>query len=251
MPLTERIQVFESSSEAYHRAFQLFLDHTDQKTRARESLGRTLAELEKKRVFIDAGAGNGKVTAWFSGLFEKTVAVEPNPSLRRELAEVCPQAEVLPQTILEAPIRDKADFILSSHVFYYIPQGEWMANLECLINLLAPEGRLIVILQNHQSDCMQMLRHFLSHSFDLKKLAAALDEESGDKLDIQVTTVPSLIAAPDLEKAFGIAEFMLNLLPLQNPPASADVQAYIRKHFTAQDGFRFSCNQDFLQIRLR
>ncbi len=252
MTTTQRIQVFDSSSQAYHKAFQTFLDHTDQKTRARETLGRKVAGLTHKRIFIDAGAGNGKVTAWFTDSFQQTLAMEPNPSLRQELATVCPRAKILPDIILEAKVSDKADFILASHVFYYIPGPEWMANLDRMVSWLAPQGTLIVILQNSQSDCMQMLRHFLKRAFDLKQLAGAFEEKAADDLEVSVETVPSRISTPDLDKAYSVAEFMLNLLPLPEPPASAEVCGYVQKHFKAKDGsFRFSCTQDFLQIRRR
>jgi hypothetical protein len=50
--------------------------------------------------------------------------------------------------------------------------------------------------------------------------------------------------------AYVIAEFMLNVLPLANPPRRTDLEAYIRSHFQdPQHGYRFSCSQDFLQIR--
>jgi hypothetical protein len=57
------------------------------------------------------------------------------------------------------------------------------------------------------------------------------------------------VTAPDLATAYVIAEFMLNLLPLPNPPARGIVEKYIGDHFAnREDGFRFSCHQDFLTI---
>lgn len=252
MTTIARVQVFESNSAVYHKAFQTFLDHTDQKIRAREWLGRKVATLEQQRLFIDAGAGNGKVTAWFMDAFQRTIAMEPNPSLRNELAVVCPQAQVFPDTILEARIKDKADFILSSHVFYYIPVAEWMANLDRLVSWLAPQAVLIVIIQNSQSDCMQLLRHFLKRAFDLKQLEAAFAEKASEDFEVSLDTVPSHITTPDLDTAYCVAEFMLNLLPLENPPIGAEVSEYVAKHFKTSDrSFRFSCTQDFLTIRRR
>jgi hypothetical protein len=53
----------------------------------------------------------------------------------------------------------------------------------------------------------------------------------------------------DFESTFIIAEFMLNLLPLQVPPSKAALECYIRSHFTSvPDGYRFSYHQDILQI---
>src|SRR5437773_11130918 len=61
----QTIAVYDSQSHEYHRAFQVFLDHTDQKLKAQKWLTDLIDRLPSRRVFIDAGAGNGKVTAWF------------------------------------------------------------------------------------------------------------------------------------------------------------------------------------------
>lgn len=249
MTTIQRICAFDSSSPDYHKAFQVFLDHTDQKAKAREWLGRLVAALPSKETFIDAGAGNGKVTAWFMGQFKRTIAAEPNPSLRAELARACPRAQVLDQTILEAPVPAKGDFVLASHVFYYIPESEWLANLERLVSWLAPQGALVVILQNHQSDCMRMLRHFLGRSFDLQKLAAAFEEKHAENYQVSMDSVPCHVTTDDEDSAYQVAEFMLNLLPLKEPPPAAEVREYIQSHFVSGGRWRFSCTQDFLQVR--
>lgn len=252
MSITQSVQVFESNTAAYHKAFQTFLDHTDQKDQARRWLEAQINALKQKRIFIDAGAGNGKVTAWFTGTFERTIAMEPNPSLREELASVCPRTEILSDTILTARVSDRADFILSSHVFYYVPASEWMENLERLVSWLAPDGTLAVVIQNNGSDCMQMLRRFLNHSFDLKLLQKDFESKHPNDFEISLEEVPSMIQTADRDNAFLIAEFMLNLLPLKAPPAAEEVREYVDRYFkTPQGEYRFSCAQDFLRIRRR
>ncbi len=247
--MTQRVRRFDSSSDEYHKAFQLFLDHTDQKARARERLEKLVAGLPSRNVFIDAGAGTGKVTAWLEGSFGRTIAAEPNASLRKELAATCPSAEILGDMILDAKIAPKADFVLASHVFYYIDGRDWMPNLERLASWLAPQGMATVILQNRKTDCMEMLRHFLRQSFDLNLLASAFDKAHAGKYRTSVHTVPSFIRTPDLETACRVAEFMLNLLPLADPPAMADLRSYVDRNFKHEGGYRFSCTQDFLEIQ--
>src|SRR5262245_31401939 len=111
----ERVRAYDSASEAYHQAFQVFLDHTDQKANARRWLDSLVHSLPVRRVLVDAGAGNGKVTAWFLDQFEHTIAIEPSPSLCADLRQSCPSAEVLPLTILEAQPGVPGDLILCSH----------------------------------------------------------------------------------------------------------------------------------------
>jgi hypothetical protein len=55
------IQVFDSQGEAYKQAFQIFLDHTDQKRNAKRFLQKVVDRLPNRNVFIDAGAGNGEI----------------------------------------------------------------------------------------------------------------------------------------------------------------------------------------------
>src|SRR5258706_4937059 len=117
MSQAERVKAYKYNTTDYHDAFQVFLDHTDQKIKAKQAIEQIIAKIPAKRTFIDAGAGNGKVTAWFTPLFDQTIAIEPNDLLRSELAVACPQAEVSGDSILDARISASGDFVLASHVF--------------------------------------------------------------------------------------------------------------------------------------
>jgi trans-aconitate methyltransferase len=134
----EAIAVYDSLTPEYHRAFEIFLNHTDQKLKAQQWLNDLVDRLPCKDIFIDAGAGNGKVTAWFTERFGRTIAIEPNASLRSELTRACPAAEVVGEGILDAKVSAAGDLILCSHVFYYIDASEWMATLEQLVSWPLP-----------------------------------------------------------------------------------------------------------------
>lgn len=248
----QTIAVYDSQSREYHRAFQVFLDHTDQKVKAQKWLNDLVGALPSRRVFVDAGAGNGKVTAWFTGRFERTIAIEPNASLRTELRRACPAADIIPERILDADVGAIGDLILCSHVLYYIDATEWMPNLERLVSWLSSDGVLVLAVQNHETDCMRMLEHFLGRCFELASLARRFEGERGGSYEVHIETVPAHIETPDLDAAYMIAEFMLNLLPMPAPPARGALEEYVRTHFErAKGSFRFSCDQDFAHIRRR
>jgi hypothetical protein len=250
MATRERISVYDSQSREYHRAFQVFLDHTDQKLRTQEWLNRFVKTLSSRSVFIDAGAGNGKVTSWFVDAFDRTIAIEPNESLRAELRMNCPAVEVIADKILGANVLASGDLVLCSHVFYYIDGAEWLASLERLVSWLSSDGVSVVILQNHETDCMRMLEHFFGRRFDLKGLAGTFPSLKGDGYEVKIETVPAEVVTQNFETAYTIAEFMLNLLPGADRVTCNDLAEYVRRHFSsAPHGFRFSCDQDFLQIR--
>jgi SAM-dependent methyltransferase len=246
------ILVYDSQSVAYHDAFQVFLDHTDQKVTARRRLDKLIQALPARHAFVDAGAGNGQVTAWFHGQFERTIAIEPSPSLNAELRQTCPDAEVLATKILEAEPGVLADLVLCSHVLYYIPQSEWQACVSKMASWLTPGGALAIVLQNHETDCMRMLEAFLGRRFDLAVLGQEFSRDHGRDYQVERELVDAHVTAPDLARALIIAEFMLNLLPMPNPPRRSALEEYVRKHFAdPRGGFRFSCHQDFLIIRRR
>ncbi len=248
--LAPRIKVFSSETEDYHHAFQVFLDNTDQKQKARQWLESFIKTLSRNELFLDAGAGNGKVTAWLAEKFKRAIALEPNPSLYKELRKTCPRVEAHQVTILDANLKTQADFILASLIFYYIPPKEWIPNLARLANWLSPEGVLVVMLQNPDTDCMRMLHHFFKQSFNLGALARELEAEEKGLYKTTLETVPSYITTSDFKSAYTVAEFMMNLLPMPEPPLRKELEAYVEKHFAAGGGqYRFSCHQDFLQIR--
>src|SRR6476620_11655676 len=98
----ECIRIFDSQGEAYKEALQIVLDHTDQKRNARRWLQQVVDRLPAKRVFIDAGAGNGEVTKTFADAFERTIAIEPNVYLLKQLQQAVPAAEAIGQPIMTA-----------------------------------------------------------------------------------------------------------------------------------------------------
>jgi SAM-dependent methyltransferase len=247
------VTAFSSDSPAYQTAFQAFLDHTDQKRNAFAWLSSEIERLPRRDTFIDAGAGNGQLTARLVPYFDQVIAVEPNPSLVRELRTLCPTAEVLDQTIDQAMPRAKADFILCSHILYYIPLESWVPNTLRLAEWLNPGGVLAIAIQNPETDCMKMVRHFVNTRLDdLSQLEADFRAQRPDEFDVHLETVPAHIRCDDLETACTAAEFILNIQPIKEPPLWQDLEGYVADRFRlASGGYQFSCHQDFLRIQRR
>lgn len=253
----ETINVFGSGSAAYEEAFLAFLHHTDQKVQAKSKIAEVIDRLESvpgashRGKFVDVGAATGDVTSWFMPRFEETICVEPNTHFESSIQQNCPGAELIQKTILENdPAQlDGANFILCSHVLYYIEPDQRVANLQAMSQWLRPGGMLLVILQQSTTDCMHMLDHFLDMHFDLPAIAARFADDNADAFEVTFEKVDSHVTTSTFPVAYQIAEFMLNLLPMESPPKRSDLEAYIREHFQTDDGFRFSCSQDFLIVR--
>jgi hypothetical protein len=252
MSNNDRIRVFDSRGEDYKKAFQVFLDHTDQKRNAKRWLQQVVDRLPERKVFIDAGAGNGEVTSTFAPAFDRTIAIEPNAYLLSQLQEAIPSAETIGKPILSAKPAAQGDLVLSSHTFYYIDAAQWLDNLERLVSWMSPAGVTIVVLQNRETGCMAMVDHFFGHRFKLAQLAEAFRAKHGERYEVAITLDPARVETPDFDKAFIVAEFILNLLPITKAPSKRDVEVYIERHFKQPEGgYRFPVHQDFLQIRAR
>jgi hypothetical protein len=114
----EALEPYAFDQPEYAGAFETFLTHTDQKTKAIGWLTDFVRGLRSRNLFVDAGAGEGSTTAALAKFFDRTIAIEPNSALRVELARCCPDAEILEAPIVEARIVSPADFVLCSHVLY-------------------------------------------------------------------------------------------------------------------------------------
>jgi trans-aconitate methyltransferase len=242
------VRSFVSNSREYHDAFKVFLDHTDQKSNALRWLERQLEGLRRRDVLLDVGAGNGKLTAWMAPHFGRVVAIEPSPSLFEELRTALPTVASACARIMDFEPEQPADFILCSHVFYYVDRREWAQNLERLASWLAPGGVAAIAIQNPETDCMRMIRHFTGRRLDLGELLPVV-ASIGRSFRARLETVEAHVTTRDFESACVIAEFMLNVLPMADPPPFADFERYVATHFRAPaGGFRFSCHQDFLRV---
>jgi hypothetical protein len=227
MTQSDTIQVFDSQGESYKQAFQVFLDHTDQKRNAKRWLQQVVEAMPVRQVFIDAGAGNGAVTGAFADAFDRTVAIEPNVYLLSQLQQAIPHAEVIGEPILKAKPAAKGDLVLCSHILYYIPPEEWLAHLECLVS-------------------------WINHRFELRHVVDLFQQKHRDRYEVVMTLDPAHVDTPDFASAYTVAEFMLNLLQMRHPPRRQDVESYINTNFATADGrYRIPVHQDFLQIRAR
>jgi hypothetical protein len=124
-----------------------------------------------------------------------------------------------------------------------------MEHVDRMASWLSPTGVLVAAIQNQDTDCMRMLEHFYGFRFDLRAFAATLRDARGD-YTVTLETVPAHVTAGAFDAAYVVAEFMMNLPPTKRPVPRRDLEAFIERTFRRNgDGYRFSCHQDFLQIR--
>lgn len=250
MKTEKSLETFDSQGARYERAFKLFLANTDQKVRARVRLEELVASLARRENFIDVGAGTGILTQWLADSFHQSIGIEPNATLTADFKKNCPGVELITSPLDQVNLPALGDLVLCSHVFYYLDQESWSDTIQKLSSWVSPDGMFVNILQNPGSDCMNMLRHFMKHSFDLPGKMADFEKQFGDQYRVTIETVPSIIEAKNLDDATGIAEFVLNLIPSNHLPPVHDVRAYVEKNFKrGENHYRYSCDQDFVIVR--
>ena len=247
---TNGIHIFDSLSAEYDDAFAVFLKHTTQKLKAREWLTATVDALGERDVLVDVGAGNGIIT--LSPDFKRTICIEPNPTLASQLQAKYPEVQVLIKLIADVQLTPVASFILCSHVLYYIDVAEWIETVQQMASWLTPNGKLIIIIQNPQTDCMKLLRHFTGKTFDLSSMIQA--QSLTADYDMTLETVDSYInTESDFNAAYRISEFVMNLLPQNKPLSQAELSEYVQTNWKdkTNNKYYFSCHQDFLTITRR
>ncbi|MFH8410918.1 class I SAM-dependent methyltransferase [Streptomyces sp. NPDC018019] len=238
-----------TDDDVYREVFDRFLSGTDEKATTHPYLRGVVDRLPARRVLLDVGAGDGRTTRYLAPYFGRTVCIEPSEPMRRALARSCPQAEVVAEPVFDAQVDAQADLALLSHVLYYIPRIQWAAMVARIMEWVAPEGVLLVVLQDPDSDCMRMVHHFTGRRFDVRELVgelAALPPGLIGRTELDV--VPACYRGRDLEETVAVADFHLSIPDAPPQPREA-VEAYVRRHFGDGDGaYVFHHDQHVLRI---
>lgn len=246
------IRTFHSHDEYYDQVFTLFIKSTDQKQQADAWLRDFLSRFPAHQRAVDAGAGNGILTRPVAEHFAEVVAVEPNPSLLAELAASGSNIRILPDTIEEAPVEaGRAEFVLCSHVLYYVPRPEWETLLHRLLSWVQPGGTLIVVLQAENTDCMKFYAALRGHGFPITQCMEEFSHQPG-VASVNIVRQPSRILVQSDEELVMILEFLANLTLFQ-PSDRIPTQEELQQHAAAvghhgSDGHVLSCDQLFCVI---
>ncbi|TWT32882.1 class I SAM-dependent methyltransferase [Blastopirellula retiformator] len=248
--MTAKVRAFLSDTDDYRVAFETFLANTDQKVNARAWMDAEIQKLDDTDLLVDAGAGNGELTKYLVERFGSVVAIEPNPFLLDQLKADYPDVLTVADGILAAKVPPQsASLAICSHVFYYIPPDQWQVNLEKIASWLKPGAKAWIILQSGDTDCMAMRAHFGEQTFSLEPVREEFVKEQGDAYDAVMHSIDAHITTKNLKDAYVIAEFMMNMLPLESPPDAVDLEAYVEQYFAeSPTSYRFSCTQNVLEL---
>jgi len=177
-----------SNTEEYITTLNLLLSSTLEADHRDEILFREvlpkLSRLARTKTFLDIGVGNGDLTKRFAQYFVNVTVVDKNKDSLNNVPDYLAQTrnmviEKIDSSILNYDLSvfdKKYDFILLSHVLYYIPFSQRLELVGKLYNLLNQDGLMVMIFNsggsrsklvrtfNQNFDDLEDLRHFFYNS---------------------------------------------------------------------------------------
>lgn len=152
-----------SGQEKTHREIILF----------REVISKMTSKNFRTNSFLDIGIGNGELTRYFAPFFSRVTIVDQNKEILNNFVLNDKKIERINDSVqnYSSPLYngDKYNFILLSHVLYYIEKSQREKLIKSLYELLSDDGILVVI-YNSGGSRGKLGKHFNSEFDDLSDL---------------------------------------------------------------------------------
>lgn len=219
---------FEYRAKHIESPFETFLRYTDEKEKSSGRLAAVLQEEESALHILDIGAGTGEYLALTLSKLKRLsnlrlVLLEPSADLARQIrgrfSTVLPLSRV---TVVNADLaafttKERFDVVLASHLLYHIPRPIWPQQLQMMLSLLKPRGRLIIVARE-KDDAYAFKMAFKPLLFNKEFQAVTLNDVLDvvpDKSHLHISRhlAASRLRVPldtNLEDTITIIEFYLN-----------------------------------------
>jgi ubiquinone/menaquinone biosynthesis C-methylase UbiE len=231
----------------YQRQLALFARCSTEKGIELIRIGETIAELGHRRYFLDIGAGGGDLTIPTSQSFAHTTVVEPNEKQAGFLSRRCPDFEVYNNLWRNVDLGSKRyDFILCSHVLYYIGHSEWLTTIEKMYTHLEPGGRIAIVLQSPIGEVADFFNQFAQYDVQILALWRDLIQRYGDNA-IEVRYFMNEIWAESLEDMVTIGLFLL--LDPRFKEYKDEIRQYFESHHKVPEGYRLMQDEILLVVK--
>lgn len=244
----KRNTLIEMENDAeYQQQLNLFIRSSTEKGIELVKIGEIMAGLSKKRYFLDIGAGSGDLTIPISQSFEETTIVEPNAKQAGYLKRRCSHFIIYNDSWESVNLDLKRyDFILCSHVLYYIKEDQWLSTIKKMYTHLEDGGRIAIVLQSPMGEVASFFNHFSSYDVNILELWRDLIREYGDEV-IEVRYFMNEIYTDNLEDMVSIGFFLL--LDRKYKERREDISNYFETHHKKDEGYHIKQDEILLIVK--
>jgi len=230
----------------YRRQLHHFVTSSTEKGIELIKIGEILSGLRHRRTFLDIGAGGGDLTIPLSGSFRKTTVVEPNARQVAFLRTQRPEFECIHESWEKVALADRRfDFILCSHVLYYISPGKWLPTVAKMHAHLEPGGRLVLVIQSPIGQVAEFFNAFTRYDVPILDVWKSLGEAYGEE-NLDVRYFLNDIRTKTLEGMVDIGLFLLCDPSLRRRrPEIAD---YFQQRHRIPGGYRLVQDEILLSV---
>jgi SAM-dependent methyltransferase len=242
-----RTRIDMEDDAEYRRQLSLFTNCCTEKPTELVKIGEVLAGLKQRRRFLDIGAGSGYLTIPISEEFAETTVVEPNTIQAAYLRRRCPGFNVYQGGWQDADLGDRRfDFILCSHVLYYIEEGRWPETIEKMLDHLEPGGCAVIVLQSSTGEVADFFNQFTRYDVSVLELRQALVKHCGDD-NVETHYFTNEICTESLDDMTSIGLFLL--IDRRFKEREADIRRYIEAKHRTSGGSRMVQDEILLAVK--
>ncbi|MGM0610806.1 MAG: class I SAM-dependent methyltransferase [Thermodesulfobacteriota bacterium] len=239
--------IYMEEDHEYKRQLDLFVRFSTEKGIELTYIGEILAGLKERRDFLDVGAGGGDLTIPLSQTFKRTAVVEPNQEQIDYFRRRCPDFSIFEDDFQTVDLENRLfDFILCSHVLYYVPEGAWTEWIDKMYRHLRPGGSLALVLQSPMGEVSDFFNAFTSYDVNILGLWQNLIHKYGDK-EITVRYFANEIWTENLEDLTDIGLFLL--IDSRFRRKREEIRDYFEKNHSVPGGYRL--RQDVILLAVK
>jgi len=247
-PSDNESRYVEMEGEAeYQRQLKLFSDCSQEKSIELVLIGEVISGLRSSERFLDIGAGTGNLTVSVSQFFAETTIVEPNERQAGVFRRRYPRFSVYDCRWEDADLgSDQFDFILCSHVLYYIPARDWLKTIEKMYSHLAVGGTIAIALQSPVGEVAEFFRDFSEHDVPVIELWRNLTLTYGYP-SAQARYFVNEIFAERIEDMVDLGLFLL--LDRKYRERKEEIERYFLERHRVDGGYRITQDEILLTIK--
>ena len=248
LPTAKKVGIFDSEKD-YINSLDLFMAAGFEREHLEEIIIRMITpRLKDCKEILDIGVGNGDLSKLIDGNCEFVTAIDNKQEALNNLpnkmgSSFVNNVDKIKGTILDTEVLNKGyDFIVLSHMLYYIEEKERIKLIDKLYNLLSEKGTILII-YNDNGDREPLAEHFGGKRHSFLKTREHIQEKYVDKYFYQS---PEILKAKNFEAASHLMATVLNDDETSTTPELA--RDYADKYLQCEEGYCIGMTQNIIMI---